>query len=221
MKSSIHTVLALMLTFLSYLSLQAQTTGHKKFPDPKKAEAEAKAKQDKAEEPSKIGWGVNIGNIGFSTYTFQLGLAPNVAYKLDDAFAVGFMVKLDYYYAKYPSYGLKFSAFDYGPTVFARWKPLLKMESATPFMQGIFLQTEYERAYIAREAVDEFGNLILNDDGTKIETERIGENYLYAGLGLSNGYPFSTFISIHYNLLDKPELSRIPFNYRLGFTWNY
>ena len=93
------------------------------------------------------------------------------------------------------------------------------MDGATPFLKGIFLQAEYERAFIAREKTDEFGKIIVN--GNRIETVRKGEDYMYLGLGASSGYPFSTFVSLHYNVIDKPELTRIPFNYRIGFTYNY
>ena len=211
----------------------AQTTGHKKFPDSKKEE-EKKTEQNAPDnqattlkggkEPSKWGLGINLGNIGFSNSTVQIGLDPNVAYRLDDAFAVGFMMKMFYYYAKYQTYAgdyINYSSFDFGPTLFARWKPLLKIEEATPFMKGLFLQAEYERAYIAREKTDEFGNLVLNDEGTKILSETNLEHYLYIGGGVSSGYPFSTFFSLHYNVLNSVESSRVPLTYRIGFTWNY
>jgi hypothetical protein len=182
------------------------------------ADAQAK-KADKGKTPLPLGWGVNIGNIRFYNSTFQFGLAPNIAYKVSESLAAGFMMKLDYYYFKDRSVDLKFSSFDLGPTGFVRWKPLWTSSGATPFLQGIFLQAEYERAYIAREKRDEFGNIILK--GNRIEAERTGEDYLYVGIGASSGYPFSTFVSIHYNVIDKIELSRIPFNYRIGFTYNY
>ena len=182
-------------------------------------DAQSRKKDDKDKEPSRIGFGANLGNIAFSTNTFQFGLSPNIAYKLAEPLAVGLMVKLDYYYIKYPQYALKFSSFDIGPTAFMRWKPLFNMDSATPFLQGLFLQAEYERAYISRPATDEFGNIIIN--GNRIVAERNPEDYLYIGLGAASGYPFSTFVSIHYNIIDDFDHSRLPFNYRIGFTYNY
>lgn len=233
MKLLIKTLFAALLMSLAVQGALAQTTGHKKFPDTKK-EDEKKTEQKDADnqavspkagkEPSKWGLGINLGNIGFSNSTVQIGLDPNVAYRLDDAFSVGFMMKLFYYYAKYQTYTgdyINYSSFDFGPTLFARWKPLLKVEEATPFMKGLFLQAEYERAYIAREKTDEFGNLVLNDEGTKILSETNLEHYLYIGAGVSSGYPFSTFFSLHYNLLNSVESSRVPLTYRIGFTWNY
>ena len=210
---------AFIIALACFDPLMAQTTGKKKYVRP--GSEEAKKEEEKT---SRWGFGVNIGNIAFQSNAFQIGLDPNVAYRLSDNLAAGFMLKMNYYHARYyytSTTTLTYSAFDLGPTIFTRWKPLLKTEGATPFMQGIFLQAEFERSYVNREAVDEFGNLILNDDGTKIETVVNAEHYLYLGAGLSSGYPFSSFISFHYNILDDPELSRYPFTYRIGFTWNY
>ena len=199
----------------------SQTTGKKKYvkpgTEPEKKEQSTKTGQDKT---SPFGYGINLGNIYFTTYSFQIGLDPNVAYKLDEALAVGFMLKLNYYYEKLTPYGIdaKYSGWDFGPTVFTRWKPLLKAENATPFMQGIFLQAEYERAFISRPT-DEFGNISI--EGDKVIPFKEQENYLYIGAGFASGYPFSSFISFHYNIIDDVELSRVPFTYRIGFTWNY
>lgn len=209
---------ALILTLSVVHSAESQTTGKKKWVDPKTAEAEKEAKKD---APSQWGWGINLGNIYFTSYTFEIGLDPNVAYKLDEALAVGFMLKMNYYYQKDPYAGLKYNAFDLGPTLFTRYKPLMKVEGATPFMQGVFLQFEYEHSFVSRPQYDAFGNLILNDDGTKILSEQTPEDFLYIGLGFSSGYPFASFVSFHYNLLDDISSSRVPFTYRIGFTWNY
>lgn len=179
------------------------------------------SQQKKGKEPSRFGWGINLGNIGFSNSTFQFGLGPNIAYKLSEPLAIGLMFKLDYYYVRYRSLDLKFSAFDIGPTLFTRWKPFLNMDGATPFMEGLFFQAEYERAFIARERTDAAGNLILNDEGDRILSERNPEDYVYLGIGAASGYPFSSFISIHYNVNDNIQASRIPFDYRIGFTFHY
>lgn len=179
-------------------------------------------KDDK--EASRIGYGVNLGNIRFYNSTFEFGLAPNIAYRIAEPLSVGFMLKTDYYFAKYRDFSTsrsyKFSAFDFGPTVFARYKPLWSWDAATPFLQGLFLQAEYERAFLKREAVDpNTGSIIVVGD--KVQKETLQQNYLYLGLGASSGYPFSTFVSIHYNVLDEFESVRNPFSYRIGFTYNY
>lgn len=183
------------------------------------AQSRDKAKEiDK--EPSRIGFGVNLGNLRFYNNAFEFGLSPNVAYRVSESFALGFMLKADYFYKKYRSQGKKFSAFDFGPTVFARYKPLWSWDAATPFLQGIFLQAEYEKAYFKRAYENQFGEAILDINGD-IETAKIEEDFLYLGIGVSSGYPFSTFVSIHYNVLDDFDSLRFPFSYRIGFTYNY
>lgn len=165
-------------------------------------------------KPVNLGFGVNIGNIRFYNNAFQFGLSPNIALRLGEATAVGLMLKLNYNYQRFPEYrNQKFSSFDIGPTIFTRWKPLWSIDGATPFLQGLFLQAEFERASIARPYIDQ-----SNGD---IFTVRESENYLYLGLGAASGWPFSSFISIHYNILDDAEATRIPFDYRIGFTYNY
>jgi hypothetical protein len=228
-------VILLVFGILSHMD--AQTSGKKKYVPPASQTTPADPKEEEEkpnpttgtkpatkpapeESKSKFGYGVNLGNIAFAGSAFEFGMSPNIVYKLDEALVIGFMLKLNYFYEKYPQQDLKYSAFDFGPTVFTRWKPLLKIENATPFMQGLFLQAEYERSYPARPVYDSVGNIELNDNGT-IKTERIGEDYLYIGIGAASGYPFSTFFSFHYNVIDKIELSRSPFDYRIGFTYNY
>jgi hypothetical protein len=164
-------------------------------------------------KPFPLGFGINVGNIRFYNDAFQFGLSPNVALPIGESAAVGLMLKLNYNYERFEQYGnQKFSAFDIGPTIFARWKPLQSME-ATPFLEGLFLQAEFERASIARPFIDSATGDIF--------TMREPENYLYVGIGASSGYPFSTFFSLHYNVLDDADASRIPWDYRIGFTYNY
>jgi len=174
------------------------------------------AEQDK--EPTRLGYGANLGALQFAGNQFQFGLSPNIAYKLQENLVAGFMLKVDYYYFKDSYYDLTYSSFGLGPTVFTRWKPLWSAKDVTPFMQGLFLQAEYEHASIS-QPYDEFGNIITN--GNKIVGVRRWEDYVYVGIGASSGYPFASFFSIHYNILDDINHTRVPFNWRLGFTWNY
>jgi hypothetical protein len=173
--------LANLLLFCCFSAIQGQTAQTAK----------------KAKEPSHIGWGVNIGNIRFYNNFFQFGLAPNVAYRLSDPLAIGFMLKVDYFYERYNNYpqpDLKFSTFDFGPTIFTRWKPLWKSDNATPFLQGLFVQAEYEKAFI-RRAVDKTGT--IHYVGDKIIPVKTQEDYLYLGIGAQADIPlvlFSPFI---------------------------
>lgn len=184
------------------------------------ASAQNSRKEDEGtREPSRIGYGVNLGNIRFYNNSFELGLSPNIAYRFGESFAVGFMLKTEYYYKKYRQQQVKFSAFDFGPTLFARVKPLWGWDAGTPFLRGIFLQAEYERGFFKRpsELAIDFAEVV---DG-KVVRYTFQEDFLYLGLGISSGYPFSTNVSIHYNVLDDFDSVRIPFSYRFGFTYNY
>ncbi|MEO6133340.1 MAG: hypothetical protein ABIQ02_15980, partial [Saprospiraceae bacterium] len=176
--------------------------------------AQSNHKPEKVKDPSNIGWGVNLGNISFFNHSFQFGLAPNVAYKLSESLAVGFMLKVDYFYQKFPIEQVKFSAFDFGPTIFTRFKPLWSWENGTPFLKGLFLQAEYEKGFLTRYGVDNNGNLVLNSNG-ELEHFKRNEDFVYLGIGASSGYPFSTFVSIQYNVLDDFDSLRDPFNYRI------
>ena len=51
-------------------------------------------------EPSRIGYGVNLGNIRFYNRSFEFGLSPNVAYRVGESLAFGLMLKADYFYQK-------------------------------------------------------------------------------------------------------------------------
>lgn len=151
-----------------------------------------------------------------------MGLSPNVAYRLADNVAIGFMLKTEYYYEKVVDFRgvFKISTFDFGPTVFARYKPIWFVENTTPFLKGLFIQAEYERAFLAIPKLDDQGNIIPK--GNRIEMERPGDNYMYVGIGSSFGYPLATSISIHYNVLDHATARRFnPFDYRFGITYRY
>ncbi len=181
--------------------------------------AQSKQSPKKGKEPSPVGFGINLGNVSFFNHTFQFGLSPNVAYKVSESLALGLMLKVNYYYEKFPVERAKFSAFDLGPTIFARYKPLWGWDNATPFLKGLFLQAEYEKGFLTRYYVDQSGYPIIIDN--HVERLKFKEDFVYIGIGASSGYPFSTFVSIHYNLLDDFDSARDPFEYRIGFTYNY
>ena len=195
--------LAIICFALSLTSLQSQSV---------------RSEDDK--EPSRIGYGVNLGNIRFFNHSFEFGLSPNVAYRVTESLAFGFMLKADYYYEKYPFDNVKFSGFDFGPTVFGRVKPLWSWDAATPFLQGIFLQAEYEKGFLKRAFEYADGRPVLDPNG-ELMIDNFQEDFLYVGLGISSGYPFSTNVSLHYNVLDDFDSARLPWSYRLGFTYNY
>lgn len=200
----------LLCLFLSLiLCLPAGLTQPARRPAPKKEE-----------NSSAIGFGVNIGNIRFTNNAFELGVSPNVAYRFSDILAAGLMLRLQYVnYRRISGTNLHFNGIDVGPTLFARCKPLWHAEDMTPFLRGIFLQAEFEQANTSVFATDEFGDYLVSGD--RIRSTYISEQYLYLGLGASSGYPFGSFVSIHYNLIDRYNLTRDPWDFRIGFTWRY
>ncbi|MFZ1675988.1 MAG: hypothetical protein WAT91_01880, partial [Saprospiraceae bacterium] len=152
--------------------------------------AQSKKSPKKGKEPSPVGFGINLGNVSFYNHSFQFGLAPNVAYKVGESLALGFMLKANYFYQKFPGFQVKFSAFDFGPTVFARYKPLWSLDSATPFLRGLFLQAEYEKGFLTRYLAYANGDPVLTPDG-KLDRVKRQEDFVYVGIGASSGYPFS------------------------------
>ncbi len=156
-------------------------------------------------------YGVNIGNVQFGTGFFSLGASPMAGYRLFDQFSLGALVKLDYVYIRgFNSRGevYRYGNLDIGPTVFARYK----------FLDQFFGQVEYERASFQRAQPGVGGPAII--DG-KVQKERYGEDYVYVGVGYGGGFPFSTYVSLHYNILDDIRATRIPWDYRIGLTWNF
>lgn len=221
-----RTLLLFVLAFSFSTIGISQTTGKKKFVRPEEVEAEKAEKEakekSKREGPSRWGWGINLGSIYFTSNSYQIGLDPNIAYRLEDNLAVGFMLKMNYYHTKDPFSGLKYDAFNLGPTIWTRWRPLMLNEETTPFLRSLFVQVEYEHAFLDRPEYDDFGNYILNGDKTKILSDTYGQDFLYIGAGIATGFPAGSFVSIHYNLLDvDPYVGGPQFTIRVGFTMGY
>jgi len=179
------------------------------------------APEKPAKKISPIGFGFNIGNLQLGNRSFQFGLSPNIAYRFSENLAAGFMLKLQYSsFRPYSNSPIHFNGLDLGPTVFVRYKPLWFGETMTPFLKGLFIQVEYERAATSVASFDELTQTYPLK-GNRILAEYIGEDYLYVGIGASYGYPVGSFVSLHYNVLDHYTLSRNPWDYRIGFTFNY
>lgn len=187
----------------------------KKKPKTEKRDTSSKSKTKRDKETTTLAdqlwYGVNIGNIQFGSGLFTLGASPTVGLRLFDQFSVGAMVKLDYYYERGFGSGFQrysFSTLDVGPTVFTRYK----------IGEQFFVQAEYERALFQRALAT--GGFPLIIDG-EVQKTRFGEDYLYFGIGYGGGYPFGTYVSLHYNLLDKFDATRIPWDYRIGLVWRF
>ncbi len=213
MKKNLILILsALLLLLLSATDVDAQyqrSSKKKKKKKPAKTEKEAESRDDTRRKGDSnlndlLYYGVNVGNIGFGNSAFAVGLSPHVAYKFSEAFSAGFMLKVDYNYQRLNFGGgqkTNLNLLDLGPTAFTRFR----------IGEAFFLQAEYERASIQE------GFLV----GTDVVTERHGENFAYIGAGYGGGYPVGTYISIHYNILDDINAARIPWDYRIGITFNF
>ena len=105
---------------------------------------------------------------------------------------------------------VKFESFDVGPGLFARFD----------IMDKYFAHIEFENAFTQLPLVDSFGFLLIDDDN-KVVTTSISEKYLYIGIGFISGGEKAKFLtSLHYNVLDDINYSRIPWDFRIGMLWN-
>ena len=223
MKKAIFlTLIAFLLVGLGNVDAQYGNTKKKKK---KKTEPRTEVRKDdpmvtrNAKETKSftdnLWYGLNIGNLQFGSNYFSLGAGPMVGYRLIDQLSVGALVKFDYVYIKGTLFSgsqfenYRFSTLDIGPTVFARYK----------IMDQLFVQAEYERASFQREQISGGGIPVIIDG--KVQKERYGENYMYVGVGYGGGFPFGTYVSLHFNVLDDINSTRIPWDYRIGLTWNF
>lgn len=159
----------------------------------------------------KVWVGGNLSDLSFFNNSFRFGLTPVGAIQLNKIVSAGVMVRMAYRYERlYDFYGnsYKFESFDVGPGLFARFD----------IMDKYFAHIEFENAFIQQPLAGPGG--IIVDDG-KVVTASISENYLYIGIGFISGGEKAKFLtSLHYNVLDDINYSRIPWDFRIGMLWN-
>jgi len=148
------------------------------------------------------------GFAGLSGNTFNIGVSPMVAYKLNDIFSIGPRVEITYTSGRFrQSFGLpvaKYNGVDYGAGIFGRAK----------LFQWLFAHTEL--SYINQ--VFPIGFAANN----KILTERQGNNQLLAGLGYSSGGLFRSEVYLLYDFFNNNlQSTQLPIVYRFGFTYNF
>ena len=148
------------------------------------------------------------GFAGLSGNTFNIGISPMVAYKLNDVFSIGPRFELTYTSGRFQqSFGLpvaKYNGFDYGTGIFGRAK----------LFNWLFAHTEM--SYINQVFPIGFS------PNNKILTERQGNNQLLAGLGYSSGGIFRSEVYLLYDFFDNNSQStQLPIVYRFGFTYNF
>lgn len=148
------------------------------------------------------------GFAGLSGNTFNIGISPMVAYKLNSIFSVGPRVEMTYTGGRFrQSFGLpvaKYNGVDYGAGIFGRAK----------LFHWLFAHTEL--SYINQ--VFPVGFTANN----KILTERQGNNQFLGGLGYSSGGIFRSEVYLLYDFFNNDiQSTQLPIVYRFGFTYNF
>ena len=138
-----------------------------------------------------------------------------VGYKVTERFSVGPRVTLDYLYYKGTTInGIRGSknTFNYSVGAFARFK----------VFQGFFAHVEY--AYETNQYIltDQFGQLAA-DLSNKVLTQSVSQNNFYPGIGYNSGGLFAMDLMLLYNYQvgQDQSTSRLPFDYRIGFTYKF
>ncbi len=153
------------------------------------------------------GFGISFSGANLGGNTFSVGLSPMLGYKLNKIFSVGPRLDFTYTNGRFnPGNGsiVKFNGLDYGAGVFARAK----------IFRILFAHTEL--TYINRVYPTGY-----NATGTKLVSERFGDNQFLVGLGYTSGYLFSSEIYLLYDLLADSQSTNLPLVYRLGFTYKF
>jgi hypothetical protein len=151
------------------------------------------------------GGGFVLGFAGNSySSQFQFGLSPMVGYKFTNILSVGPKGSIVYNHIRVQDFGggvEKVNAWDYSAGVFAR----------ALIFRGFFGQVEYDyESYVQ-----------LYTDLTTVRVNR-GNTYLGAGYNTSRGEGgFGTEIMVTYNLNQPGNTLESPFDYRIGFTFNF
>ncbi len=162
----------------------------------------------------RLWYGGNF-NLGFTNNIFNLGIAPMIGYKLTDRFSVGPRFKIDYYAEKlFNNTGetFNFRTTSWGAGVFARGKVIT----------NAFAHIEFE--YENQGAPDYDANGFFQLDGNNsnnIKTTRLNRNNFYIGGGYTSGTIVSYEILILYNVLEDSSSARLPWDLRIGFTYNF
>ena len=129
------------------------------------------------------GFGISFsgGLAGLNGNSFSVGLSPMMAYKINNIFSIGPRVEFQYTNGRFrPQFNgpiVKFNGLDYGAGIFARAK----------IMRILFAHTEL--SYINRVYPVGF-----DASGTKLISERFGDNQFLVGLGYTSGGLFSSEI---------------------------
>ena len=91
-----------------------------------------------------VGGGINLG---FSSYSFQAGLSPEIGYSITDWFDAGIATNINYISERadpYYNYNTRYRTLNYGGGPFVRLYPI----------HFLFIQTQFEHNWIKQNAKD-------------------------------------------------------------------
>lgn len=152
--------------------------------------------------------------LNFSGDAFNIGITPMVGYKIFEQLSVGPRFKIDYYWQRFQNVGggnIDFKSTTFGFGAFTRAK----------FLGNFFGHVEYE--YENREIPDDSNGGIRADpnDPDEILTIRDDRTNFYLGAGYTSGGQFAYEILLLYNLNHPDNSNLLPFDFRVGFTYNF
>lgn len=144
-------------------------------------------------------YGFNIGGIGISSNSFQIGVAPMGGYNINKLFSVGLITKLNYEYS-WRLGGETSHFFDYGIGALGR---------AKLFKGKYFAHVEYDRISITEY------------DGLNQQQVRKTYPFIYVGGGISypSGNKWSSELLLLYNV--HPESSQVYFPLSISYSLVY
>jgi hypothetical protein len=207
----------LLLLLLSTQVAEAQIVRNK--PKKEKKEKTEKYFDEKGGFKHRLWYGGSL-NLNFGQATqfvnvFQFGVSPMVGYKVTERFSVGPRVSLDYLYYKGTTINntrASKNTFNYSMGAFARFK----------VFQGFFAHVEY--AYETNQFIlTDINGLLGVDQFNNVLTQSVSQNNFYPGIGYNSGGLFAMDIMLLYNYRVGQDVntSRLPFDYRIGFTYKF
>jgi len=157
------------------------------------------------------------GNLGFAgnnnSSTFLIGLSPMVGYKIFEELSVGPRIFFNFSTTRENYFGTVYRSnpTSYGGGIFARYKAF----------QTFFAQAEFGISRDPFYAVDQSGNLIIENNKIQIVHQTSENFYLGAGYHSGGGGAFGYEILLLYNFLEPADTLDLPFELRFGLTWGF
>ncbi len=180
----------------------------------KTTKSKAKTEKNTINLKERLWYGGSL-NLGGGSYSldqftpgniFIIGLSPMVGYKFNKYLSAGPRIGWEYNYGRFDQQGtiLKYSAADYSFGLFGRLK----------FLNVLFLHAEFNRS----SSTFITGAINANN---KLETERVWDNHLLAGLGYNPGGIMSYDLYLLWDFLAPKNTTNLPIQIRGGLTYNF